>query len=480
MKHSGLPVVGLSDDAPIYPTFSDAAARPGLRVVDPATGVQNGWLPMADHTDIAQAVQTARRAIGTDNRRDRITILARLIDAMQARHEALAQAVSQEIGAPIDFARDKQVNAAIAHLEVLLDAARAEDSRIAAAPALAVHSVRYQPLGVAALITPWNWPLNQIALKVGAALAAGCVMILKPSEHAPLSAALFAECMQEAGAGAGIFTMLQGDGSVGAALVEAPGIDVISFTGSTDVGRAIASAAGARLRPVLLELGGKSPNLLFADCDLPLAVQQGVAHCFRNSGQSCNAASRMLVQAEIYDTVVELAAQEAETYRFGMPDAPGSHLGPLVSQAQFDRVQRCINEALEDGARLMAGGAGRSVPGTGYFPRATVFSDVTPQMRLFHEEVFGPVLSISRFEDEAEANQLANNSVYGLAGYIQTASRTRASRVADALDVGMVQINGNSRAPGAPFGGQKASGFGREAGLWGIRAFQTIKSVSGV
>ncbi|KNG94459.1 hypothetical protein ATO11_08465 [Pseudaestuariivita atlantica] len=429
---------------------------------------------------MAGAVARARAVFDTTDpdlpRAPRLERIARLIAAIEARKEAFARAISAEMGSPIDFARDKQVVAAIAHLQATHAALAQAPDREVAAPG---HWIRHEPLGVAALITPWNWPLNQAALKLGGALAAGCAAVIKPSELAPFSACLLAEALHEA-LPDGAAQVLMGDGATGEALVAAKGVDVISFTGSTSVGQHIAAEAGARLRPVLLELGGKSPNILFADCDLPLAVTQGVAHCFRNSGQSCNAASRMLVERSVYEDAVALAAAEAEAAVFADPSQPGDHFGPLVSEVQFNHVQRCIDRALAEGARCVAGGPGRAPGNTGgWFPRATVFADVTPDMDLFQTEVFGPVLSITPFDTEEEAVSLANAGPYGLAGYVQTADPDRAARVSRALRVGMVQAGGQSRVAGAPFGGRGASGYGREAGLWGIRAFQAVKSVSG-
>ncbi|SLN59617.1 3-succinoylsemialdehyde-pyridine dehydrogenase [Pseudoruegeria aquimaris] len=469
----------------VHPAAADWHDAPGFALVDPATEATVGEIPVCDATTVEAAVRRAaalsrQLALG-ERGLDPLAILEALIGEIAARHDAFAEAIAREMGAPLDFSRDKQVGTALSHLRTILKAARESAAELATPPGQDSHFVRYEPLGVAALITPWNWPLNQVALKVGAALAAGCTMILKPSEHATRSALLFAECMEAAGAPEGLFALLPGDGTTGAALAAHPGVDVISFTGSTGVGRAIASAAGANLTPCLLELGGKSANILFADCDVPTAVAQGVAHCFRNAGQSCNAASRMLVAREIYQEVCARAAAEAETYRFDAPLKPGSHQGPLVNRAQFDHVQAVIRRAQAEGARLLTGGPGRADgKDIGFYPRPTVFADVTPAMALFHEEAFGPVLAITPFDSEAEAVALANESAYGLAGYIQTADRARAMRVARRLAVGMVQVNGRSRIEGAPFGGRKASGYGREAGLWGIRAFQAVKSISGI
>ncbi|MBE3640046.1 aldehyde dehydrogenase family protein [Mangrovicoccus algicola] len=458
------------------PAAWDDPALPRLVLEDPATGLPRAVLPLARGAEVETAIRRARAAIGTG---DPLAILARLTGAIEARREDFARAISQDMGSPIDFARSKQVDAACDHLRATLAAARDVPAATEIAPG--GHEVAHEPLGVAALITPWNWPLNQVALKVGGALAAGCAMILKPSERSTGAALIFAECMAAAGAPPGLFTVLAGDGETGRLLAAHPGIDIVSFTGSTAVGQRIAAAAGANLVPALLELGGKSANLLFGDCDLPLAVKQGVAHCFRNSGQSCNAASRMLVTRDLYDRAVRLAAAEAAEWQMGPPDRPGPHLGPLVSQAQYDRVQAHIATALAEGARLVAGGPGRAPGlGAGWYPRPTVFADVTPAMRLFHEEVFGPVLAITPFDTEAEAVALANEGGYGLAGYVQTADPARQRRLAARLRVGMVQINGRSRAEGAPFGGVGRSGYGREAGIWGIRAFQSVKSVSGL
>lgn len=454
-------------------------ARKRLTLIDPATEAARATLPLARQPEVDQAVIKARHWLATADQPDALAILGRLIHELESRREELARAISIDIGAPIDFARTKQVDAACDHLRAFLNAGKVAAVSSQSMPER--HAVVYQPAGIAALITPWNWPLNQVALKVGAALVAGCAMILKPSELSTAAALVFADAMKAAGVAPGQFTVLVGDGATGAALCAHPGVDIISFTGSTSTGRAIASAAGANLVPVLLELGGKSANILFEDCDPVLAVRQGVAHCFRNTGQSCNAASRMLVARPIYDRVVALAAEDAEQYQMGAPDKTGDHLGPLVSQAQFDRVQHHIDMALSDGARLVVGGAGRDpAMARGFYPRPTIFADVTPDMRLFHNEVFGPVLSITPFDDEDDALRLANATEFGLAGYIQTTDPDRQRRIATDLHVGMVQINGSSRAEGAPFGGVGKSGFGREAGLWGIRAFQVVKSISGL
>lgn len=460
-------------------------------VIDPATGQAFSKIRLADACDVDHAVAAARKAfdlvdVGTEHSGyahvgDRIELLDKVVNAVRTRREDLAQMISREMGAPIDFARASQVDTAIGHIRAIADAARHAAFDAPITPDLTADRVRYEPAGVAALITPWNWPINQLALKVGAALAAGCSMVVKPSELAPLSAMIFAECLHEAGVPPGIFNLINGDGTgAGALLAEHPDVDVVSFTGSTRAGILVAKAAADRVARTSLELGGKSPNLLFADCDLPKAIQQGVAHCFRNAGQSCNAASRMLVERSIYDEAIALAKEATLQTCVDLPERAGSHLGPVVSETQFNRVQNYIENGVSEGARLVAGGVGR-VSGleNGYFVRPTVFADVDANMTIAQEEIFGPVLVMSPFDGEAEAIRLANASVYGLAAYIQTGDPQRADRVAKRLKAGMIQINGVSRAPGAPFGGRKNSGVGREGGLWGIREFQEVKSISG-
>ncbi|MEP3275014.1 MAG: aldehyde dehydrogenase family protein [Stappiaceae bacterium] len=464
--------------------------------------INGKWLPV-EQSDVAEcgsggaetlserdreiadrAVQAARAAFDNGWNRAglavRLETLTRLIGEIDKRREEFAQLISAEIGAPIDFARKNQVDTALNHLAAILAAAKDNHFDIPVSPEQPEHRIRYEPMGVAVLITPWNWPLNQIALKVGAALIAGCTMILKPSELAPLTGLLFAECLETAGVPPGVFNLVSGNGSSGAQLCASKNVNIISLTGSTRSGRAVALSAAANFTRVALELGGKSPNLLFADCDLEIAVKQGVAHCFRNAGQSCNAASRMLVEDCVYDHAVTLAAREAENTTVGYPNQPGSHIGPLVSETQFDRVQNYIRQALDEGATLVAGGLGRPDGfDEGFFVKPTVFADVTPEMSIAQEEVFGPVLTVSRFKDEGDALTQANHSDYGLAAYVQTTDMNRADRLACRLQAGMIQVNGTSRAQGAPFGGTKASGIGREAGIWGIRTFQEIKSISG-
>lgn len=461
-------------------------SRRKVDLFNPSTEAFRCSCPLGSEIDVEKAVVAARKTF--DNGwnfsalKDRLYILENLIATICDHHEDFAHIISTEIGAPIDFAKKYQVEAALGHLQAtLLAAQKAENAfDMPVERDGPDHRVRYEPMGVAALITPWNWPLNQIALKVGAALISGCTMVLKPSELAPETGMLFAQCMEASGIPKGVFNLILGDAETGEVLVNHNDVDVISFTGSTNAGKSVAASAAAGFKRTTLELGGKSPNLLFDDCNLPLAVEQGIAHCFRNSGQSCNAASRMLVQDGIYDKVLTLASHIANTYENGSLDAAGNHMGPLINKAQFDRVQHLIQKGIDQGAKLLAGGVGRPKGfTTGYYIKPTVFADVTSDMSIGREEIFGPVLAINRFTNMDDAIRQANDCVYGLAAYVQTSNGKTADEASCRLKAGMIQINGTSRAAGAPFGGIKASGHGREAGIWGIRAFQNIKSISG-
>lgn len=457
-----------------------------LDLFNPATEAFRCRCPLGSDRDVDLAVTAARDAFencwNESELSQRIAILENLIVEIDNRRDLFANAISREIGAPIDFSRTHQVEAALGHLEATLAAAKKPENSndMPVSADMTGHRVRFEPMGVATLITPWNWPLNQIALKVGAALLSGCTMILKPSELASETGMLFAQSMAAAGTPKGVFNLILGDAETGARLANHADIDVISFTGSTRAGQSVALAAAKNFKRTTLELGGKSPNLLFDDCTLPIAVQQGVAHCFRNSGQSCNAASRMLVQEGIYKEALDLAAQIAGTYENDAADKAGSHMGPLVNKDQFDRVQSFIQRGIDEGATLLTGGLGRPDGfAKGFFIKPTVFADVTPDMSIAREEIFGPVLTINKFSNIDDGIHQANDCAYGLAAYVQTADDKTADEASCRLKAGMIQVNGTSRAAGAPFGGVKASGQGREAGIWGIRAFQEIKSISG-
>ncbi|SIS63836.1 aldehyde dehydrogenase family protein [Phaeovulum vinaykumarii] len=461
-----------------------APARPNdLAVIDPSTEEPFAVISLGDRADTDAAVAAARAAFpgwAATPPAERKAALARVLEVYQTRAEDLAQAMSREMGAPIELARGSQVGAGVSHLGNFL---AAFDKMVWDQPFGDTPGARLirEPVGVVGLITPWNWPLNQITLKVGAALLAGCTMVLKPSEIAPLSAMVFAEIMHDAGLPPGVFNLVNGDGAgVGTQLSTHPDVEMISFTGSTRAGIAITRNAAETLKKVTLELGGKGANLIFADAD-PDAVKRGLRHCFQNSGQSCNAPTRMLVERAAYDQAVETARQLAEATPVGPASEEGRHIGPVVSHAQYEKIQALIETGLAEGARLVAGGPGRpEALNRGYFVRPTVFADVTPHMTIAREEIFGPVLSILPFDTEDEAVAIANDTPYGLTNYAQTSDPARLTRLARALRAGMVELNGQPRGPGAPFGGIRASGRAREGGLMGIEEFTEVKSVSGV
>ena len=452
-------------------------------VIDPSTEEPCAVISLGGQADVDAAVAAAKAALPgwmATPPEERIALVEKLIAVYQSRAEDIAQATAIEMGAPIDFSRTQQVGAGTWHLTNFVKAAKsfkfikplgehAPDNRI-------VH----EAVGVCALITPWNWPMNQVTLKVGAAAIAGCTMVLKPSEESPLNAMVFAEIMHEAGFPAGVFNLVNGDGmGVGTALTGHKDVDMVSFTGSTRAGIAISKNAAETLKKVHLELGGKGANLIFADAD-DKAVKRGVLHLMNNTGQSCNAPSRMMVQAEIYDKAVEIAAEVAAGITVGSAHEAGKHIGPVVNEVQFNKIQGLIQKGIDEGARLVAGGPGRPEHlNRGFFVRPTVFADVTPDMTIAREEIFGPVLSIMKFETEEEALEMANDTVYGLTNYVQTQDGARLNRLALKLRSGMVEMNGKSRGAGAPFGGMKQSGKGREGGVWGIEDFLEVKAVAG-
>ncbi len=454
-----------------------------FEVIDPSSEEPCARISLGDRADTDAAVAAARAAFpgwAASTRAERHALITRIAEVYAARAEDMAQAISLEMGAPIDMARASQVGSGTNHIAAAL---RTLENFEFERP-LGAHApndrIVMDPIGVVAMITPWNWPMNQITLKVIYALAAGCTMVLKPSEIAPLSGLLFAEILHEAGVPAGVFNLVNGDGpGVGTQLSGHPEVDMVSFTGSTRAGILISKNAADTLKRVHLELGGKGANLIFADAD-EAAVRRGALHCFNNTGQSCNAPTRMLVERSVYDRAVETAREAAETLAVASAHTPGRHMGPLVSAAQFEKVQALIAAGMEEGARLVAGGPGRPEGlNRGYFVRPTVFADVTPDMRIAREEIFGPVLSILPFDTEAEALAIANDTEYGLTNYVQSGDPERCRRLARALRSGMVEINGNSRAQGSPFGGIKASGNGREGGPWGLEEFLEVKAVSG-
>ena len=452
-------------------------------VIDPSTEAACAVISLGTATDADLAVAAARAALdgwSATPLEDRLAPLTRLLELYDDNADSLARAMSVEMGAPITFARAGQVTAGRGHIDATLAALRSfrfEHPLDSGAPQ---EMVRHEPIGVCALITPWNWPMNQLTLKVVPALGAGCTVVLKPPREAPLSSLIFAELVDEAGFPPGVFNLVNGSGTeVGARLTRHRDVDMVSFTGSTAAGVSITKAAADTVKRVTLELGGKGANIIFADAD-DGAVGRGVEQCFDNTGQSCNAPTRMLVQRDRYGAAVTTAARVADTTEVGMASVEGGHLGPVVSRRQWDRIQRLIAGAIDEGATLVAGGPGRpDGHGTGFFVRPTVFADVTPAMTIAREEVFGPVLAIMPFDSETEAVRIANDTVYGLGNYVQTADPGRARRVARRLRSGMVEINGAVQSSAAPFGGYRQSGNGREGGAWGIEEFLEVKVVSG-
>jgi aldehyde dehydrogenase (NAD+) len=454
-------------------------------VYNPATEEAYATISLGGAADAEAAISAARRAFASwsmTTPAERGEVLRAILTVYEKRARDMAEAISNEMGAPIDMSLADQAASGRGHLKAFIRALDSFEWQHPLRPGVEGQDLVYEPAGVAGLITPWNWPMNQVVLKVGAALAAGCTMVLKPSEIAPMSSILFSEIMHEAGVPAGVYNMVNGDGvGVGSLLSSHPGIDVVSFTGSTRAGILISKAAADTVKTVSLELGGKSPNLVFADTDIDAAVARGTSFCFANTGQSCNAATRMLVERPAYERAVEVAKATAESTLVDLPNKTGDHIGPLVSQAQFEKVQRLIQAGIDEGARLVAGGTGRPEGlNRGWFARPTVFADAAPDMTIMREEIFGPVMAMMPFDSEDEAIELANDTPYGLAAYIQTDSAARARRVAGRLRAGMVQVNGASRASGAPFGGYKQSGVGREGGAWGIEEFLEIKTISGI
>ena len=448
-------------------------------VWNPATERQIGVITLGDEVDANRAVAAAKAAFehfSQTSKAERLALLERMLVISKARQEDLAQAMTAEMGAPISMSRNSQADSGIGHLQAFIEAFKTLDEReILSNGDVLVR----EPIGVCGLITPWNWPINQIALKVVPALATGCTCVLKPSEHTPMSAAIYAEIIDEAGYPAGVFNLINGDGpTVGATLSRHPDIQMMSFTGSTRAGTAVAKDAADTVKRVTLELGGKSPNIVFADSDLEARVADSVKGCFHNTGQSCNAPTRLLVEQACYNEVLEIACSTAEAQRVGDPALEGDHIGPLFDKIQFDRVQQMIKVGIDEGARLIAGGLGKPEElETGWFVRPTIFADVSNDMRIAREEIFGPVLVIIPFETEAEAIALANDTPYGLAAYLQTGNPERAERVAARLRAGAVHINGNGGNYGSPFGGYKQSGNGREGGRMGLEDFQEVKTL---
>jgi aldehyde dehydrogenase (NAD+) len=458
------------------------AAR-DYHVIDPSAEEACAVISLGDQADTDAAVAAASAAFpawAATDPETRAGYVKGILEQYEARVEEMAEAISLEMGAPIDMARSSQAPCLPWHLEGALDAFKEIEWIRPLGPHAPNDRIALEPIGVVGLITPWNWPMNQVTLKVIPALLAGCTMVLKPSEESPLSSLLFAEFVHDAGVPAGVFNLVNGDGvGVGNQLSSHKDVAMISFTGSTRAGKAISAAAADTLKRVTLELGGKGANVIFADAD-DRAVKRGVIHCMSNSGQSCNAPTRMLVERSIYDQTVEAAAEIASKITVGPASEPGRHIGPVVNKAQWTKIQEMIEVGINEGARLVAGGPGLPEGmNRGFFVRPTVFADVTNDMRIAQEEIFGPVLSIIPFDDEADAIAIANDTPYGLTNYVQSQDGEKRNRMARALRSGMVEMNGQSRASGSPFGGVKMSGRAREGGVWGIEEFLEVKAISG-
>lgn len=457
------------------------SSKATLDAINPATEEICATIALCGPDDVDQAVAAARAAFdgyASTSLEARIALTEKLIAVFERRYDEMVAAISTEMGAPYDLSFNSQAECGPGHLKETIKAARAMawDSPIGS-----TGDLTYEAVGVCVLITPWNWPMNQLAAKVGPALIAGCTMVLKPSEVSPLSAKLFAEFIDEAGFPTGVFNMVHGTGAmIGEALTGHPDVDMVSFTGSTRAGIQIAKSAAETVKRVSQELGGKSANIVFADSGLEAAVTRGVLHCFGNTGQSCNAPTRMLVEASVYEEAVAIAAKVAQSVTLGDPMDKGPHLGPVVSKAQFDKIQGLIQVGIDEGARVVAGGVGRADGfDRGYYVKPTVFAGVHNDMTIAREEIFGPVLVMIPFMDEADAIRIANDTPYGLAGYIQSGDLERARRVARKVRAGSVYLNGNGQDYCSPFGGYKQSGNGREWGAFGLHDFLEVKVING-
>ena len=450
-------------------------------VINPATEEACATISLGSQADTDAAVAAARKAFNSWSQTSvatRIELLETIYEQYKKHSDDLIAAISMEMGAPMTLSREQQFTTGVGHIKKFITTLKDFEFETPI-KGFETERVIREAIGVVGLITPWNWPMNQICLKVIPAIGVGCSTILKPSEISPLSGIVFAEIMDAAGVPAGVFNLLNGDGlGVGTQLSSHKDVDMISFTGSTRAGRAITIAAAETVKRVTLELGGKGANIVFADADKD-AVMRGTKHVFNNTGQSCNAPTRMLVERSIYDSAVEIATKTANDVIVNDPSVEGAHMGPLVSEAQFNKVQGLIEQGIKEGARLIAGGLGRPDGlNKGYFARPTVFADVNNDMVIAREEVFGPVLVMIPFDSEEEAISIANDTDYGLTNYVQTGDVERARRVSRAFRSGMVRVNGDSGRGPSPFGGYKQSGNGREGGAWGLEDYLEVKHVT--
>ncbi|MAU19340.1 MAG: aldehyde dehydrogenase family protein [Martelella sp.] len=454
--------------------------RETLDVINPATEEVVTAIALGQASDVDKAVAAARRAFESfslTTREERLALLERVLECYRARADDLVEAVMREMGAPLKLARSAQVPVGASHISNTRKALEAFEFSEERNKGLIVR----EPIGVCALITPWNWPLNQIAAKVAPALATGCTVVLKPSEIAPLSAIIFAEIMEEAGVPPGVFNLVNGTGpDVGQVMAGHRQVDMVSFTGSTRAGIIVAKTAADTVKRVCQELGGKSPNIVLEDADFEKAVAGGVRSCFQNSGQSCDAPTRMLVPAARHDEALEIARKTALTLKVGDPGAENTDLGPVVSRQQYDKIQGLIETAIAEGATVAVGGPGRPDGiNHGYYVKPTVFGHVDNAMTIAREEVFGPVLSVLSYQSEEEAIAIANDTPYGLAAYVQSSDLDHARKVAARLRAGNVTINDPDWDTAIPFGGYKQSGNGREFAAWGMEDFLEIKGIRG-
>ena len=458
----------------------DPVAARDFQVINPATEAVAGVISMGSAADVDRAVAAARRAFegfARTTAQERRALLEKILVGYKAHYDEIATAISDEMGAPMKLARESQAAVGVGHLTAMIDVLqhfKFEEKH-------GVARLMLEPVGVCALITPWNWPINQIAAKVVPALAAGCTMVLKPSEFSPFSAIIWAQVLHEAGVPAGVFNLINGDGpTVGAALATHPDVDMVSFTGSTRAGTEVAKGAAATVKRVHQELGGKSPNVLLDDVDFERAVKASVLHVFQNSGQSCNAPTRMLVPAAKLAAVEAIAKKVAEAVVVGDPKSEGTAVGPVVSKIQFDRVEGFIAQGIAEGAKVVTGGSGRPAGlAKGYFVKPTIFSNVTNDMVIAREEIFGPVLCILPYASEEEAVRIANDTPYGLAAYVWSKDPARARQIGARIRAGQVILNGARGDMNTPFGGFKRSGNGREWGEHGLRDFLEIKAMVG-
>lgn len=458
----------------------DPVVKKSTPVINPATEEPLYDIALGSKADVDKAVTAAKRAFETfsqTTREERLALLEKIVGVYKTRMKDLGAAVSDEMGAPLPFAEKFQAGAGLGHFMSTIEALKNYEFEEALGSATIVR----EPIGVIGMITPWNWPLNQVACKVAPALAAGCTMVLKPSEFTPTSALILAEIMHEAGVPKGVFNLVNGLGpEVGAAMSEHPDIDMISFTGSTRAGIDVAMRAAPTVKRVSQELGGKSPNIILEDADFGRAVTGGVAHVFNNSGQSCNAPTRMLVPLSKMKDVAVIAKAVADKTKAGDPRAEGTSIGPVVSRIQWDKIQALIQKGIDEGATLVAGGPGLPEGvNKGFYVRPTVFADVTNDMTIAREEIFGPVIAILGYKDEAEAVKIANDTPYGLAGYVSGGNVERARAVARKLRAGNVNVNGVGNERAAPFGGYKQSGNGREWGKFGLEEYLEVKAIAG-